>query len=410
MNLRRRDALTLGAAATTLLAAPRARAQATPTIRIGVLTDLSGPYRDATGPGSVLCAQVAAEQFGTGHGFKVEVVSADHQNKPDVGAAIARQWFDRDGVDMIVDVPTSSVALAVNEIAKEKNKAYVNTGAGTTDLTGPQCTPNTIHWSYDVYMLSKATATQLARLGGKKWYFITADYVFGQQLERDASAFVKQAGGQVLGAARYPFPATTDFSSFLLQAQAARADVLGLANAGADTINCVKQAHEFGLTRRMKVATLLFQITDLASVGLEQGQGLYSAQSFYWDLNDDTRRFTGLVQPRMPNRAAPTMIHAGVYAGTLHYLKAVAALGAAQARADGAATVARMKAMPTEDLAFGKASIRADGLCMLPAHLFQAKTPAESKGTWDLQKLVSTSPAEESWKPLAEGGCPLARG
>ena len=383
-----------------------ARAQTRPTIKIGVMNDMSGPYRDATGMGSVACTQHAVRQFNSA-GFDVQVLAADHQNKPDVGAAIARQWFDRDAVDVILDVPTSSVALAVNSIAKEKNKLYINTGAGTGDLTGEQCTNVTIHWSYDTYMLAKSTATQVTKLGGNKWFFVTADYVFGQQLARDAVRFAKESGGQVLGEQRYPFPATTDFSSFLLAAQSSGANVIGFANAGTDTSNCVKQAHEFGLTQSMKIAALLMEITDVQAIGTEIGAGLYVSASFYWDRDEGTRTFTKAVQPGMPNGEPPNMIQAGCYAATLHYLKALTALGVDRAR-DGAAVCAQMKAMPTDDEAFGKNSIRKEGLALLPAYLYQVKTTAESHGKWDLQKLVATTPADQAWKPLSEEGCPLA--
>ncbi len=393
----------LAAAATIPVAA---RAQARPVIKIGVLSDMSGPYRDTSGPGSVACVKQAVRQFQSS-AFDVQVLAADHQNKPDAGAAIARQWFDQDGVDVIMDVPTSSVALAVNSIAREKNKLYVNTGAGTGDLTGAQCTPVTIHWSYDTYMLARSTAAQVTRIGGDKWAFVTADYVFGQQLARDAIRFAKEAGAAVTGEQRYPFPGTTDFSSFLLAAQSGGANVLGLANAGADTVNCVKQAHEFGLLQTMRVAALLLEISDIQAIGTEIGAGLYASTSFYWDANEGTRRFTKAVQDAMPNQAPPNMIQAGCYGGALHYLKAVAALGPERAR-DGAAACAQMKAMPTEDDAFGPGRIRQDGLCLLPAYLYQVKTAAESRSKWDLQKLVATTPAAEAWKPLVEEACPLA--
>ncbi len=383
------------------------RAQGTrPGIKIGVLNDMSGPYRDATGQGSVACVQQAVRQFNSA-GFDVQVLAADHQNKPDVGAAVARQWFDRDGVDVIMDVPTSSVALAVNSVAREKNKLYINNGAGTGDLTASQCTPVTLHWAYDTYLVSRTTAAQVTKLGGDKWFFISADYVFGQQLARDGIRFAKEAGGQVLGEQRYPFPATTDFSSYLLSAQSSGANVIGLANAGNDTSNCVKQAHEFGLTQSMKVAALLMEISDVQAIGTEIGGGLYLTCTFYWDANEGTRAFTKAVQDTMPSKQPPNMIQAGCYASALHYLKAVTALGVDRSR-DGAAICAQMKAMPTEDEAFGKNRIRKDGLCLLPAYLYQVKTTAESRGTWDLQKLVATTPANEAWKPLSEEGCALA--
>jgi branched-chain amino acid transport system substrate-binding protein len=384
-----------------------ARAQtARPVIKIGVLNDMSGPYRDATGQGSVACVQQAVRQFNSA-GFDVQVLAADHQNKADVGAAVARQWFDRDAVDVIMDVPTSSVALAVNQVAREKNKLYINTGAGTGDLTGSQCTPVTLHWSYDTYVIAKTAATQLTKLGGDKWFFVTADYVFGQQLARDGIRFAKEAGGQVLGEQRYPFPSTTDFSAFLLAAQASGANVLGLANAGVDTSNCVKQAHEFGLLQTMKVAALLTEITDVEAIGLEIGAGLYLTSTYYWDTNDGTRAFYNSVRDAMPNKAPPNMIQAGCYASALHYLKAVAAMGVEKAR-DGAAACAQMKAMPTDDEAFGKNRIRKDGVCLLPTTLYQVKAAGESASKWDLQKAVATTPGEQAWKPLSEEGCALA--
>lgn len=404
MDLTRRNLIAGTAAATTL---PRlVRAQGRPTITIGVLNDRSGPYRDATGAGSMLCAQQAAKEFSNA-GFDIRVIGADHQNKPDVGASIVRQWFDRDGVDVVLDVPTSSVALAVNQIAKEKNKLYLNTGAGTGDLTGEQCTPVTIHWSYDTYMLAKSAATQLTKLGGDKWFMVTADYVFGQQLARDAVRFAKQAGATIVGESRYPFPSTSDFSSFLLMAQSAGANVIGLANAGTDTSNCVKQAHEFGLMQTMKIAGLLLEISDVQAIGTEIGQGLYLSSTFYWDQTPGTRKFTASVQADMPNKQPPNMIQAACYGSTLHYLKAVAAMGVSQARS-GTAVCTQMKSMPTEDDAFGHGSIRADGMALLPAFLYQVKSPSESTGTWDLQKLIATTPADQAWKPLAEEGCALA--
>ena len=393
---------TLLAAPLILLATP-ARADM-PRLKIGVLNDQSGPYRDNTGQGSVLCAQEAVAEFGAAG---IEVLSADHQNKPDIGAAITRQWLDRDGVDMILDVPTSSVALAVAAIVRERNKVYVNSGGGTADLTGVQCTPNTVHWTYDTYMLAKSTASQLVARGGTKWFFITADYVFGQQLERDAAAVVRASGGTVMGRAAYPFPGTTDFSSYLLQAQASGADVIGFASAGNDTVNGVKQAHEFGLTRTMQMAALLAHVTDIEAIGPELAQGLYCTSTFYWDMNAGTRDFTSRVQARMPGRRPPNMIQAGCYAGTLHYLRAVAALGAAT---DGAAVVAQMKATPTDDIAFGHGSIRADGRALFPAYLLRARAPAAVKGKWDLLDLVATTPAAEAWRPIGEGGCSLVRG
>jgi branched-chain amino acid transport system substrate-binding protein len=399
----------VGAVATLSTAVPRlSRAQAAGTIRIGVLTDMSGTYRDNTGPTSVACARQAASEFAN-RGFNVEVIEADHQNKPDVGANLARQWYDQ-GVDMILDVPTSSVGLAVNQVAREKNRAYINVGSATADLTGAQCTPATVHWSYDTWMLAKSNGGALVKAGGDSWFFITADYAFGHALERDTANFVKASGGRVLGQVRTPFPGTTDFSSFLLQAQASRAKVIGLANAGSDTQTCVKQAAEFGLTRRgVKIASLLLFINDVHGMGLQTAQGLTCTETFYWDMNDRTRAFARKIVARTPNNY-PNMIHAGCYAGTLHFLKAVADMGVAAAKASGTEVVNRMKAMPVEDEAFGRSRIREDGRNMIPSFLFEVKKPEESARPWDYLKLVQTTPAEEAFRPLNEGGCPLVRG
>ncbi|HEX3349252.1 MAG TPA: ABC transporter substrate-binding protein [Acetobacteraceae bacterium] len=405
MQVDRRSVLT-GAAALPLTAAlprSRARAQANKTIRIGVLNDQSGPYRDTGGITGVICAKQAVQEFAPN--FAVEVISADHQNKPDLGASIASEWYDRQGVDVIVDVPTSSVALAVAGVAKARNKAYLNTGAATADLTGKACAPSIVHWSYDTYMLAKSTGGATVHAGGDSWYFITADYAFGQQLQRDTTDFVQKAGGKVLGASPYPFPGTSDFSSFLLQAQSSKAKVLGLCNAGGDTVNSIKQAHEFGLTEGgMKIAAMLMFITDVNALGLDVANGLTLTESFYWDLNDRTRAFTKRVVPKTPNNW-PNMIHAADYAATLHFLKAVKELGADAAKQSGATIVDQMKKMPTDDDAFGKNSIREDGLFLCPANLFTVKTKAESHGPWDYYKLAVTTPADQAWKPLNESGC-----
>ena len=407
----------VGTAAPALLTAlsPRpARAQRT-VIRIGVLNDQSGPYRDDGGPTGAACVRQAVQDFGdhssgsgSSGGFDVEVLVADHQNKPDIGAGITRQWFDQAGVDVIVDVPTSSVALAVNTICREKNKVMLNSGAATADLTGIACSPNTVHWTYDTFMLARSTGGAMVRAGGDSWYFITANYVFGQQLQRDTSTVVRAAGGTVLGSREYPFPDTTDFSSLLLQAQASGAKVLGLCNSGNDTINCIKQAHEFGISKDMRIAAMLMYNSNVHAVGLPIAQGLLLTEAFYWDLNPRTRAWMDRIRPKTPNQW-PNMVQAGDYAATLHYLKAVADLGPAQAKADGAATVARMKAMPTDDDCYGRGSIRADGRHIHPSYLFQAKAPEESRGEWDGLKLVATTPAEEAFRPLNQGGCPLVR-
>jgi branched-chain amino acid transport system substrate-binding protein len=395
MPLTRRTLLGSAAAAAAIPAVPRARAQ-TPTIKIGVLNDMSGPYRDLGGLYNVACVKQAVQEFGP-KGFDVEVISADHQNKPDIGAGIARQWFDRDNVAMIIDVPTSSVALAVNQVCAEKNRAYINVGAATTNLTGKQCTPVTLHWSYDNYMLAKSTGGAMVKAGGTTWYFITADYVFGKQLEALTTQFIKEANGKVLGSSLYPFPGTTDFSSFLVSAQASGAKVLGLANAGADTVNSIKQASEFGLKSTMKIAALLMFITDVHGLGLQTAQGLVLTESFYWDLNDRTRAFTKRVKDKLAP-FYPNMVNAGNYSATLHYLKTIAALGPAQAM-DGKAVIAQMKAMPTEDDCFGTARVREDGLLLVPSYLFEVKSPAESKAPWDYYKLLITTPADQALEP-----------
>ncbi|MBY0337489.1 MAG: ABC transporter substrate-binding protein [Acetobacteraceae bacterium] len=404
----------LGAAATApvwgALPYRSARAQAANTIRIGVLNDQSGLYRDISGPGSTHAVRLAVQESGiTQRGINVEVVQADHQNRPDVGSTVARQWLDRDGVDVIVDVPTSSVALAVNTVVRERNKVFLNSGAATSDLTGAQCSPNTVHWTYDTYMLANGTGGAMVRAGGDTWFFITADYAFGHALERDTSEFVRRAGGRVLGSVRTPFPGTTDFSSFLVQAQASRAKVIGLANAGGDTINSIKQAAEFGLTRRgVKLAGLLVFVTDVHSLGLQTAQGLVVTESFYWDLNDRTRAFTQRLG-QTPGGLRPSMVQAGCYSAVLHYLKAVGDMGVAAAKASGAEAVNRMKAMPANDDAFGQGTIRPDGRKVHPAYLFEVKAPNESRGAWDYYKLIATIPADQAFRPAAEGGCAIGR-
>ncbi len=408
MTLTRRGVLGAASIATALPFA-RARAQSQ-TIRIGVLNDQSGQYRDDGGPTGVICARQALVDFGvSGKGLNVEIIAADHQNKPDIGATIARQWFDRDGVDAIVDVPTSSVGLAVSSICREKNKVMLNSGTGTSDLTGVQCSPNTVHWTYDTYMLAKSTAGNTVKEGGDTWFFITADYAFGQTLQRDATKIIEAAGGKVVGSIAYPFPETTDFSALLVRAQASGAKVLGLANAGGDTHNCIKQAQEFGVSQNMKIAALLMQSTVVHALGLEEAQGLRYSESYYWDLNDRTRAFNARIKDKTPNGIWPNMTQVGDYAATLHYLKAVADMGVAAAKADGRAVVDRMKAMPTDDDCFGKGYIRVDGRKIHPSYLFEAKKPSESKQPWDLAKVIATTPAEEAFRPLNEGGCPLVK-
>ena len=406
MTIDRRTLLGTAAAASAATALPRSGRAQSKTVKIGVMNDQSGPYRDLGGMHTVNAAKLAVKEFGPG--LTVEVITADHQNKPDVGAGIARRWIDQDNVNLILDVNTSSVALAVNQVCKQKNCAYINNGAATTDLTGPQCTPVTIHWTYDTYMLAQSTGGAMVRAGGKSWYFITADYVFGQQLQRDTTAFVQKEGGKVVGASPYPFPGTTDFSSFLLSALQSGAEVLGLANAGNDTVNSIKQAAEFGVTKKMKVAALLMFINDVHGLGLDAAQGLFLTESFYWDMNDMTRAFTKKFQAIDPN-VVPNMDQAGAYASALHFLKAVKALGGADKASDGAAVVAQMKKMPAQDDVYGTTHIREDGLALLTAYLFTVKAPKESKGPWDYYKLVQTSPPDKAWKPLSEGGCPLIK-
>jgi branched-chain amino acid transport system substrate-binding protein len=374
------------------------------SVKIGVLTDFSGLYTDDTGLGSLAAAKMAVQDFDpAAHGMKVEIVSADHQNKPDLGSSIARQWFDVDHVDAIVDVPTSSVALAVNEVVREKNKVFLVSGAAISDLTGPKCSPNTVHWTYDTWMLANSTGKSLVKSGGDTWFFLTADYAFGHALERDTTAVIKANGGQVLGAVAHPL-STQDFSSFLLQAQTSKAKIIGLANAGGDTINAIKQGAEFGIQAGgQHFAALLFYVADVQALGLKVAQGLVLTETFYWDMNDGTRAWTKRWQAERPGKF-PNMNQAGSYAATLHYLKAVAAL---KSTTDGKAVVAKMKDIPTDDPLFGKGYIRADGRKIHPAYLFEVKSPEESKYPGDLYKLRATIPAEEAFRPLKDGNCPM---
>ena len=390
-------------AAVVLPAAARAQGARRQTIRIGVLTDMSGAYRDNTGPTSAVCARQAVEEFGN-QGYDVVVLAADHQNKPDVGVGIARQWFSDGGVDMILDVPNSAVALAINGLAREKNKVYVSCGGASADLTGKDCTPNTVHWSYDTFMLAAAVGGALTKAGGDKWFFITVNQGGGPQFQRDAAAVVVKSGGTVLGNAIYPFPTTTDFSSYLLQAQASGANVISFANAGDDTVNCVKQAHEFGLASNgVRLAAGFGTITVAHGIGIDVAQGLIMTESFYWDLNDRTRAWAKRVLPRTP-RNMPSAIHAGCYAGTLHYLKAATSLDYAD-RADGAAVVQRMKAMQAEDDCFGATTIRADGRAMVTPYLLQVKQPSQSKSEWDIFNVLSSLKPEDAALPAS--ACPL---
>jgi branched-chain amino acid transport system substrate-binding protein len=375
-------------------------------VKIGVLNDQSGTYADLAGPGSVVAARMAVDDFGAAKkGMKVEIVVADHQNKPEVGSSIARQWYDVDKVDAIVDVPTSSVALAVSQITKDKNKVLLVSTGASSDLYGKACTPNTIHWTYDTWSLANGTGSAVVKTGGNTWFFLTADYAFGHALERDTEAVVIKNGGKVLGKVRHPFP-TSDFSSFLLQAQASKAKVIGLANAGADTINAIKQGAEFGIVKGgQQFAGLLVFLTDVHSLGLNIAQGLLLTESFYWDLNDDTRAFSKRFA-KLHKGAMPTMGQAGVYSAVLHYLRAVEAL---KSDAPGDKVVAKMKAMPTDDPVFGKGRIRQDGRKIHNMYLFEVKKPSESKGAWDYYKLRATIPADQAFRPEKEGGCPLVK-
>lgn len=378
------------------------------TVKIGALSDQSGLYADLGGPGSTLAAQMAVEDSGlAGKGWKIDIISGDHQNKPDIGTAIARQWFDVDKVDIIVDVPNSGVALAVNNIVKEKNGVYINSGAATSDLTNAQCSPNTVHWTYDTYMLAHTTGQALVKAGGDTWFFLTADYAFGAALERDTTAVVTANGGKVVGGVKHPLN-TPDFSSFLLQAQASKAKIIGLANAGGDTTNTIKQAAEFGIVKGgQKLAALLLFLTDVKAIGLETAQGLNFTETFYWDMNDQTRAFSKRFSARMKNSAPPTMVQAGVYAGVRHYLKALDALGGNPH--DGVKVVAKMKSMPTEDDLFGKGEIQPNGRTIHNAYLFEVKGPSESKGPWDFYKLVGTVSGDQAFTPLSESKCALLK-
>jgi branched-chain amino acid transport system substrate-binding protein len=374
-------------------------------IKIGVMSDMSSLYADIGGPGSTLAAKMAVEDFGAAKkGMKVEVVSADHQNKADVGSSVARQWYDVDKVDAIFDVPNSAVALAINQLTREKGKAFIDSGAASSDLTGKACSPNTIHWTYDTWMLANGTGTAIVKTGGDSWFFLTSDYAFGHALERDTEAAVLKNGGKVLGKVRHPLN-TQDFSSFLLQAQSSKAKVIGLANAGGDTINSVKQAAEFGIVKGgQSLAGMLVFLSDVHGLGLDKAQGLVFTETFYWDLNDQTRAFAKRFAAGN-NGKYPTMVHAGVYAGVLHYLKAIEAIKTD----DGTKVIEQMKKTPTDDPLFGKGTIRADGRKIHPAYLVEVKKPSESKGPYDYYKIRATIPADQAFRPLAEGGCPLVK-
>jgi len=404
--MKRKLSATLVAAALSAFAGAAAAEVSDGVVKIGVMNDMSGLYADIAGPGSVVAAKMAIEDFQktSKAGLKIELVSADHQNRPDVGSSVARQWYDNDKVDVIVDVPTSSVALAVNQVTKDKGKAFLVSGAATSALTGKQCSPNTIHWTYDTWMLANGTGKAIVQTGGKTWFFLTSDYAFGHQLEADTSAVVEKNGGKVLGKVRHPLN-TQDFSSFLLQAQASKAQIIGLANAGGDTINSIKQAAEFGIVKGgQNLAGMLVFITDVHALGLEKAQGLIFTEAFYWDLNDGTRAWSKRFMAGHGGKA-PSMVQAGVYSAIMHYLKAVEAAKTD----DGTKIIAKMKEMPTDDPLFGKGSIRADGRKLHNVMLVEVKKPAESKAPYDYFKIRATIPANEAFKPLSESDCPLVK-
>ena len=404
MPLSRR--LVLAAAAAAPFRPARA---ALPAIRIGVITDLSGQYRDNSGPTSVLAAKQAVADFNPeAHGFTVDILAADHQQKPDIGVTIARRWFDTEAVDAVADLNNTAIALAVGGVVSEKDKVSLITGAASADLTGKSCSANAVHFAPDTYGDSHSTGSAVLRGGGDTWFLIASDYAFGHALEREIRALVEASGGKVAGSVAYPFPGTTDFSSFLLQAQASGAKVVGLCNTGGDMENCVKQAREFGISGAgMKVAALFGFVTEVKSMGLEIGQGLLISETFYWDLDERTRAFAKRLLASSGG-AYPSSLHASAYAGVTHYLKAVASLGPAQAKASGRATVAAMKRLPTDDDCFGANSIRADGRFLCPVHLFQVKAPAQSTGPWDVYDRIATTPGAEAFRPLSQHACALA--
>jgi branched-chain amino acid transport system substrate-binding protein len=387
----------------TALACAPALAEKDGVLRIGVMNDMSGVYSDFQGAGSVLAAQLAVEDFAKQSRRKAEVLAGDHLNKPDVGTAIARRWLDVEGVDMIIDLPNSAVALGVSDIVRERNKVMIGAGAGTSLLTGERCSPTTVHWVYDTWAMGHGLARAVMRQGARTWFFITADYAFGHDLEKQAADEVVAAGGMVMGTARHPI-GTSDFSSLLLRAQASGAQVIALANAGGDTVNAIKQAAEFNIGQKQKVVALIFDLQSVPALGLKTSQGLEAINAWYWDANDETRAWSRRFQERHPKRMMPNHMHAGVYAGTLHYLKAVEKVGSP---ADGRAVVAAMKAMPTDDPLYGRGTIREDGRKVHPMLLLQVKSPAESKSDWDVFKIVATIEAEQAFRPLKDGGCPL---
>ena len=407
LDVSRRRVLAGAAAA---LSTTKVRAQAPGVIRVGALTDLGGPYRDIEGPTGTECARQAIAEFTAANpAIKVELLQADHQNKPDVASTIVRQWFDRDGVDVLIQVGNTSVALAANTVAHEKDKVHVNTGASSSVLTGAQCTSNLVHGPLDTWSMGHSTVTATAAKGGNDWYFITADYAYGHALQDDATSFLNVAGGKVAGSTAYPFPGTTDFSSFLIQAQASGANVLALASSGTDMVNLLKQALEFGLTGTLRVAGLGALIQDVMATEPAAAAGLLVTESFYWNLNDRTRAFYGRMKERLAADVVPNSLQAAAYAGMTHYLKAVKQMGVVEAKRSGAKTVEVMKAIPTDDDAFGPGQVRADGQMIVPIYLFQVKPLGERHGKTDVYSLFSTTPAATAFRPLAESACPLVR-
>jgi branched-chain amino acid transport system substrate-binding protein len=385
------------------------RARAAQTIKIGVLSDMSGPYAEASGPGDFLAAQMAAEDFAKLHPeIKVEVLQGDMLLKPDIGASIARRWYDLEGVDAVFDIPQSAVALAVGQVAKEKDKVVVFTSAGIPDLTGKFCTLNQIQWTYDLWGNANAITRGLVQAGGDSWFFIKPDYISGHTMVKDTATIVEQLGGKVTGMAAYPFPGTTDFSAYILQAQSSKAKVLCLANAGDDTANCIKQANEFGLPQSgMKIAALVYQDYISRAVGLDMAQGIVGAMPFYWDMNDDSRAFAARFSPRYHN-ARPNYYHAGSYSAVWHYLKTVAAMGPDK-KASGRATVEQMKAIPVADPLYGTGYVRADGKFIHANRVWETKKPAESKGEWDQYKLLATIPQEQAFQSMEALGCAFVK-
>jgi branched-chain amino acid transport system substrate-binding protein len=384
-----------------LLAAAQAQVSGN-AVRIGVLNDQSGLYADLSGQGSVLAARMAVEDFGGEVlGAPIDILSADHQNSPDIGSSVARQWIDVSGVDVIVDVPTSSVALAVQEITREASRVFLISGAATTDLTGPACSPTSVHWTYDTYALAVGTGQAVVEEGGDSWFFITADYAFGHSLEENTARVVEENGGTVLGTIRHPL-ATADFSSYLLQAQGSGARIIGLANAGTDTTNAIQQANEFGIVQAgQQLAGLLLFISDIDALGLEVAQGLVLTTGFYWDMDDETRKWSQRFFDR--HGAMPTMVHAGVYSSVMHYLRAIEAAGTDEAQA----VVAQMKETPVEDFFARNGTIRPDGRMVHDMYLVEVKSPDESTGRWDYYTILRTIPGDQAYMPMAEGGCPL---